>query len=335
MDFNKLLLKNKLIEATKNFRNPKKAREYYWDCIVKHGYSVNVINQINPDFVDFPYFPDSNDSFPDFNEYSNDSYPDYYKCSLCGTELNPGDICGMCKGYLPSTSENLSKNQSYTQNKTFIEYLKGDSSKRMINLNTWINNNSSDSAFIKAVEIISNAISEMNIPYEDQVLKVAINTYFLIKEYYTTNEFNLKNNSGSLRRGYIVWCIYYSLLGVNIVKDLSEITPYVSGATLADLPAAAKNIQIIFKNNILNQNNQNQIETICNIKIENVNEFNIFLNTLITKGLIKKNPSEAEKAGAYYFLHRNSMKINDFTCKNTSVASIRKVFLKILNNIIF
>ena len=326
MDFNKLLLKNKLIEATKNFRNPKKAREYYWDCISKHGYSVNVINQNNADLVDFPYFPDSNDF-----AYSND-YPDYYKCSLCGTELNPGDICGMCKGYLPSSSENQSKNQVYTQNKTFIEYLKGDSNKRMINLNTWINNNSSDSAFIKAVELISNAISEMNIPFEDQVLKVAINTYFLIKEYYITNEFNLKNNSGSLRRGYIVWCIYYSLLGVNIVKDLSEITPYVSGATLADLPAAAKNIQIIFKNNILNQNNQNQFETICNIKIENVNEFNIFLNTLITKGLIKKNPSEAEKAGAYYFLHRNSMKINDFTCKNTSVASIRKAFLKIFNN---
>ena len=51
MDFNKEILRSKLLKVTTRFRNPKNIREYYWKCITSGGYSIEskneVINRIN------------------------------------------------------------------------------------------------------------------------------------------------------------------------------------------------------------------------------------------------------------------------------------------------
>lgn len=323
-DFNKSLFKKKLLEATKKMRNPAKIREFYWNCIQSHGYSVSnkkiesrEENEVN-DYI----------NYNDLSEYQES---DYYYCKQCNTELNPGDICGFCESsyFVNNTisyseSQQMTNSNLYTSNKTFIENISA-SSDRISNLNTWINSNSEDTAFMKTVGVIRELVHDLKIPNDEQVFKVAINTYYIIKNENT----NFRKPSGSLLRGYIVLCVFYAIISSNNFKKITDIIPYLQSCTLADIPEALRNIKMIFNFNTISDNQK------ITISPELQNEFNELLSTLKNNGVFNFNNYAQKAAVKYYILKKNGKKVSysELSNNETSVASIR-TNVNIINNFI-
>jgi hypothetical protein len=326
MDFNKQIIKNALIKATTKFKSAKKIREYYWDCIESGGYSIS--KEIIPNIPNDQNYQ----NVQDFSEFL-DSELSLTTCALCGIELNPGDVCGICDGYLPTKvgyneSKQLSLlNQNAQNTRTLIE------NKRLNKLNVWTSEEGSNRVY----NIITEAVNSMKLPNEYSIVNTAMNIFGLIEEYYLTNKYSLKANSGSLRRGYIVLCIFYAIISLNNFKKIHEITPFVENASITDIPQALKNYNLIIMNNPNNQNpnNPNNLQNIiCGVTIPDylLDEYSRIYNKLIEDSIFKG--TTAEKASlVYYLLKKNNLKINfsDFNCSDTSISSIRTNYNKLVN----
>jgi len=77
-------------------------------------------------------------------------------------------------------------------------------------------------------------------------LQTALNIYLNIVIYYKDNPFGFTENKGSLKKGYIFLCIYYSLIYNNNYIEKEKLMDYSGKIRLKDLPTADKNIKLIF-----------------------------------------------------------------------------------------
>jgi hypothetical protein len=98
------------------------------------------------------------------------------------------------------------------------------------------------------IDLALNVLSQSNINLDTTVIKKsAVNMYHLIMRYYLEgNVYGLKQNKGSLKRGYIALVLYHSLKnhGINNISE-SDITDILN-SSIADLPEARRNIKRIF-----------------------------------------------------------------------------------------
>ena len=66
----------------------------------------------------------------------------------------------------------------------------------------------------------------------DKILQTAINIYLNIIIYYHTNPFGFKEIKGSLKKGYIFMCVYYSLIYNNHFIEKEQLLSAVLLLTL-------------------------------------------------------------------------------------------------------
>jgi len=94
------------------------------------------------------------------------------------------------------------------------------------------------------MEEILNIISSSE--HFNKILQTALNIYLNIVIYYKDNPFGFTENKGSLKKGYIFLCIYYSLIYNNNYIEKEKLMDYSGKIRLKDLPTADKNIKLIF-----------------------------------------------------------------------------------------
>ena len=307
----KEILRKKLRESTRHLRNPRKIREYYWNCINRNNQNIIIPEEVLPQ-VEYDY-----SEFNEPNEYSGE-YSEY-----------SGEYSQPIITFLESQQFTLSRGN----NRTFIDYLDSEgisNSKKLAKLNTWTNSSSEEYSFQKTVEVIDSVIREMRPSDNETLFKNAVNNYYNIKEYYSLNEYRLKSNSGSVRRGYLVLCIFMAFKSLGIPKKINEIIPYIPNARLSDIPEAYKGFVKIF--GII----QESTESFCGFPFtpESLNEINGYYKILLDNKVIRGNDSE--KAGLiYYYYKNNNQKITYAEilkyCQNTSSASIGK-YSKVISN---
>jgi hypothetical protein len=149
----------------------------------------------------------------------------------------------------------------------------------------------------KINEIMDTALNEMFKDYHsiniDSIKNVAMNYYIGILEYYRTNPDYFKKIYGTLKKGYIALCVYYSL-DIQITKEqLAEYFKY----SVSDLFEANKNMKTIFGNRL----SKKTVE-LCGMKKVLTNNFNESVLESIQKvinDLPVKNPKNI--AAAIYY----------------------------------
>ena len=146
-----------------------------------------------------------------------------------------------------SSKKNFTQDDTYGFNRTFI----GPGNDRLSEIQKR-GIHSEESKFNKVSEQIDttlNVLLQNNINLDIQsIKKTALNIYLNILRYYSENNpYNLKENKGSLKRGYIALALIYSIKYYNINISDKDIV-YILGFNMSDLPNARKSIKNIFKN---------------------------------------------------------------------------------------
>ena len=228
-----LLLKN---TARKKFNN---AQNYYWNCIASHGNK----------YVNVP-------SESVFDESVSDENTDLYKymmpeetvtqfCNQCQSKLISGSSCKYCSlfsqqlGY--QESQNLSFN-IYGFNRTFV----GPTESRFSEIQRWVTIDPEEMELKSASEQIELILQVLNINIP-RVKLIAVNMYWDIMQYYHSNSLKLPKNKGDLKKGYILLCIYYSLMYNKQSISKEQLTRAFPGSRLSYLPQAESFIKQIFK----------------------------------------------------------------------------------------
>ena len=240
----------------KKFRNIKKQRKFLIDCIESSGY----IKENN--FVE------------NENENDNENYEDLYQ-HIMPSNVNV-NVPTYDSEFKPSVFSQDQSSIDHGFNRTFI-HIDSHAADKLAELQkrgiTY-----EETQFIKVKEQMEELLAPMVNDY-DKILQTAINIYLNIIIYYHTNPFGFKEIKGSLKKGYIFMCVYYSLIYNNHFIEKEQL---LSGNFhLKDLPLAEKNMKKInlsfnFK---INPNPNNFLNFSLNIKskellktIENVIE---------------------------------------------------------------
>jgi len=267
------IIKNSLLDATNKLKNPYKIREFYWNCIDSSGYSLKT----KPRTASTTSGDADSEEEALFNYMMNKPSNESLKrmCESCGSMVESGEICRKCLMFLPQTSyQSWSDIQtsSMTQQNTFARTFIGptdedaeDKFKRMRQLQQWSTVTAEEQRMYKEIELIDVILSSIQVDSES-IRRMAINMMYNINEYYKSNVFNMKINKGSLRKGYIVLSVYYSLMASGKHYSLSTLSTPIQ-ASIADLPEARKNIKLIFSKSpeyslIINESGDN---TLCGL----------------------------------------------------------------------
>jgi len=96
--------------------------------------------------------------------------------------------------------------------------------------------------------VLSKLTQEYNDIDVDNVLKTSMNIYLNIMLYYKDNKLGFQMNKGSLKRGYIFLCLWYSLVYHRYQIERDSIV-CMSDIQYRDIPEAEKNIKRLFENN--------------------------------------------------------------------------------------
>jgi hypothetical protein len=247
MDFTDLFFRNALLKKTerKRFFN---AKQFYWDCIVSHGEK---------------YY----DSATEYREYSDsDQEEDPYRfflpekeesvikfCNECNSQLTEAGMCKYCKYVDPKLGFQESQ-QMYVSgrfNRTFISPdsdFTTRSGKRLIELQKWVTIVPEEMELKKVGEIIEGSLNFLKLYENPNIFKTALNMYYNIMEYYKTNTLRLNVNKGNLKKGYILLCIYYSLMYYKQLISKEKLVRSIPDYNISYLPIANKNILRIFEN---------------------------------------------------------------------------------------
>jgi hypothetical protein len=200
--------------VNKKFRNAEKQRNFLIDCIESNGYILKKENLENSD--------------NDYNEYE-----DLYQYII------PSNLSSE-NSYVPEFQD------SYEFNRTFIS-INSHASDKLAELQkrgiTY-----EETQFIKVkeqMEEIINGVLPSN-DFKDKIIQTALNIYLNIIIYYKTNKFGFTEMKGSLKKGYIFLCLYYSLIYNNNFIEKETLMDYAGSIRLKDLPIADKNIKLIF-----------------------------------------------------------------------------------------
>jgi hypothetical protein len=100
----------------------------------------------------------------------------------------------------------------------------------------------------KVGEIIENSLNALKVYDNPNIFKTALNMYYNIMEYYKTNTLRLNVNKGNLKKGYILLCIYYSLMYYKQLISKEKLVRSIPDYNISYLPIANKNILRIFEN---------------------------------------------------------------------------------------
>jgi hypothetical protein len=243
-------IKNQLLQATsrKRFFNAKK---FYWDCILSYG----------DKYYDSKLKPESEsdteeDLYRFFEQPEEETVQKF--CESCGSKLNPDEGCKICNLYASSIplgykeSENITKGNIYGFNRTFIGPLGDASTKsgnRLSELQTWVTADPKEMELKAVSEIIEGSLEFLGLGDSEQIRKTAINMYFNIMGYYSAgNELHLGANKGDLKKGYILYCIYFSLVYNKKQISIEKVLRSIRESRSSYLPQAKENILKIFQN---------------------------------------------------------------------------------------
>ena len=251
---NEILLKKNLLKLTDK-KNFFKARDYYWDnCIQQYGYSkFPTTRPESPEKL----LTDEELAFMEFEMSRGGFKKEVNKtlCQNCGTQYPSDEICGLCSRYYSSEKtsyDDLSRSSissPYGYNKTYITVFSEDSDKklkRLSEIQKWVTTDPEEQKLKVDSEKIDSILQSLGMS-NDSVRLYAIDLMYNIRKYYTKNVSKLKLNRGSLRLGYIALSVYYAILKVTGTKVNMNLIVSPLGATLADLPEAKRNMDIIFK----------------------------------------------------------------------------------------
>jgi hypothetical protein len=95
-------------------------------------------------------------------------------------------------------------------------------------------------------EQINSVLNKLNID-NNAIKTYAMDMYLRIREFYKTSNEIKGEIKGSVRRGYILLILYYSLINFSMCISRPDLAVYFS-ISLSDLPKADKNIKMIFGN---------------------------------------------------------------------------------------
>ena len=248
--FSNKFIKDILLRATerKRFFNAKK---FYWDCILSYGdkyYNSGLVNS------------DSDlDSEEDLYKYFEQPPQDVQQfCKSCGSKLNPDEACKICNMYSVQQplgfqeSQHITRQNIYGFNRTFIGPLSDVSTKagnRLSEIQTWVTADPKEMELKTISEIIESSLNVLGYSDHEQIRRTAINMYWNIMEYYTSgNPLKLGVNKGELKKGYIILCIFYSLIYNKKSISTERVLRSIKESRSSYLPQAKENILRIFEN---------------------------------------------------------------------------------------
>ena len=118
----------------------------------------------------------------------------------------------------------------------------------------------------KLSELYDIVLNKLKIDNIDKFKSEALNLYKRIMDYYKTNVNDLHILKGSLKKGYIMLCLFYTLLNNLIIVDRQKFVNLFDKFSLRDLPDADRNMkEVIFKGMKLFDSNIYELN-LCNMK---------------------------------------------------------------------
>jgi hypothetical protein len=241
--FMKTLLINKT--SRQRFKN---AQAFYWNCIDKYGYSEKKKVQE----YEQEYESDPEDEYSQFKTM----------CKKCGTELSLGKDCKKCEAlteysqFKPQNigfqeSQHITKGNIYGFNRTFIGPYDDSATglgNRLSEIQKWVTVDPKETELKKIYEIFEASINAMGLGDNESILRTAVNMYFNIMNYYDSNLLKLPSLRGDLKKGYIILCVYYSLLANKLNISIEHLVRFIPDARLSYIPKANEYILKIFEN---------------------------------------------------------------------------------------
>lgn len=262
-------MKNLLLNKTsrKRFAN---AQKFYWDCIFQHGYSESTSRE----YSDSEQESEFEDEYSQFKQM----------CKSCGSEVSLGKECKLCNkvtDYSDYKSEVLGFQESqhiragniYGFNRTFIgpydDSVTG-TGNRLSEIQRWVTVDPQETELKKISEIFEDSINAMGLSENESILRTAVNMYFNIMNYYDSNPLKLPSLRGDLKKGYIILCLYYSMLANKLNISIERIVRFIPDARLSYIPKANEYILKIFENaqgySFLSKNDEPAvIRTLCGL----------------------------------------------------------------------
>ena len=118
----------------------------------------------------------------------------------------------------------------------------------------------------KINELYTSVIEKINLNEPDRVKQFALNMYNEILTYYVENIHHFPINKGSLKKGYIILCLYYSLVQFNYyITHQRLVNLFGLKFSVADIPDAEKYLVTFNKyTNLFSSNIQER--NMCNMR---------------------------------------------------------------------
>ena len=208
---------------TKKFRNVQKQRKFLIDCIQSSGY-INVAEQSN-------------------KNSDEDEYEDLYEHIIPSSELVNSHYEQNNQSQQSFQEQQQSSVDPYGFHRTFI-HVNSHSADKLAELQkrgiTY-----EETQFIKVKEQMESILEKFDVP--NKIIQTALNIFLNILIYYKQNPYGFTDVKGSLKKGYILLCIYYSLIYNNFFIEKEKLIQDTL-IRLKDIPLADKNIKLIFQN---------------------------------------------------------------------------------------
>jgi len=131
----------------------------------------------------------------------------------------------------------------------------------------------------------------------DRVLNTAMNFYLEIKKVYTNTNLLKGEIKGSVRRGYVLLILYYSLLEYKVCISKEQLVSYFDNKIrLSDLAKADKNIQMIFGD---------KLGKTClpmNLNLSDATKVETLIKQMIKLGKFNDPATSVQNAAAVYYI---------------------------------
>jgi len=226
------ILKNIILKyINKKFRNPEKQRKFLIDCIGSSGYIK------------------TNDISDSHSEDDSEDYEEYYAHMIPSGSSESNYSANDQELQQSIIEQQQSTIDPYGFNRTFI-VVNSNYSDRLSELQKrGITYEETKFNKIKeTMELLIDSSLKNNIDANvDKILQTALNIFMNILIYYNTNPYGFTYMKGSLKKGYIFLCVYYSLIYNNQYIDIEKLMEYSHGFRLKDIPLAQKNMKLIFQ----------------------------------------------------------------------------------------
>ena len=235
-----------------NKRKLQEQRQSLLKCMELGGYIEYLVEEITeePDYGQFPESGSDSDSDSD-SEFFNDS-----------------------QDFLPSIMEQSQSSVS-RYNRTFIQPTQDNVNQRLYAVQNYtITPEEQDFNNIK--EHLSSVINKLELKDDPGILNNAMDMYKNIVDFYKISNEIKGEIKGSVKRGYLLLILYYTLIKFRICITKADLVVYFTGSSikvdLSDLAKADKNIKfmfgefndneicLIFMRNLFNYNQIKQIE---------------------------------------------------------------------------